>query len=268
MTPVLELCHLRAGYTHPILHDISLSVERGELVCLLGENGCGKTTLFRAVLGGARRFGGEIFLSGQNIDSLSVRKRARLAALVAQLGTVVPGLRVSDVIAMGSYAAHQIHAETLREIAARFGVADLWERDFSTLSAGQRQLVHLARAAVQNTPMLFLDEPSSALDFANTHLLFVRLAELLSAGQCGALAVVHDPALALNRADRIFTMKDGCLLDEIHPRRDSVKAVHDALSRLYPGIRLLCEPDSGLFFCDIADVADHLPIKELHYADN
>lgn len=82
----------------------------------------------------------------------------------------------------------------VRAAAERFGVAELLDRDCAQLSEGQRQLVHLARLAVQDAPILLLDEPNSALDFENTGLLFRRVRELVETGERTALIVLHDPA--------------------------------------------------------------------------
>ncbi|MBE6560447.1 MAG: ABC transporter ATP-binding protein [Ruminococcaceae bacterium] len=257
MNTILEIHNLSAGYRHPIIRDISLRIASGELVCLLGRNGCGKTTLCRAVLGDARIYGGTVQLSGKDITSLSVRERARLAASVSQQNTASPGLRAADVIAMGGYAGGSLlgkpSAETLRrieEFSAVFGVSDYMETDCAALSAGQRQLVHLTRAAVQNTPLILLDEPNSALDFDNTHRFLTLLGDLIRREGRGALLILHDPALALRFADRILLMDAGKLCGEIRPHEADEAGIRTALAGLYPRIRIVRDRDSGHFFCD------------------
>ncbi len=257
MNTILEIHNLSAGYRHPVIRDVSLRVTAGELVCLLGRNGCGKTTLCRAVLGDARIFGGTIQLSGRDITGISVRERARLAASVSQQNAAYPGLRAADVIAMGGYAGGSLlgkpRTETVRrigEMSAVFGVTDFMETDCAALSAGQRQLVHLTRAAVQNTPLILLDEPNSALDFDNTHRFLTLLGDLIRREQRGALLILHDPALALRFADRILLMDGGKPCGEIRTRDTDETEIRTALAGLYPRIRVIRDRKSGHFFCD------------------
>lgn len=255
---ILEVCALSAGYARPVVRDVSVSISSGELVCLLGRNGSGKTTLFRAILGSARIFAGDVRVGGAEFHRLTVRQRARLAAVVSQEPGLSPGLRVSDVLEMGAYAegnwfgTPSVQArERIAQYAERFGVRTFLESDMATLSAGQRQLVHLTRAAVQNTPLLLLDEPNSALDFFHTRKLLSELRALASDGGRGVLAVLHDPALALNHADRILTMEDGRLIDELFPAKEEAACMEHALTRLYPGIRVFRDVAQGRWFCDI-----------------
>lgn len=257
MNTILEIHHLSAGYRTPIIRDISLRIAAGELVCLLGRNGCGKTTLCRAVLGDARIFGGTVQLSDKDITGLSVRERALLAASVSQQNTAFPGLRAADVIAMGGYAGGSLlgrpNAETLRrikELSNVFGISEFLNTDCAALSAGQRQLVHLTRAAVQNTPLILLDEPNSALDFDNTHRFLTLLRDLIRREEHGALLILHDPSLALRFADRILMMDTGKLCGEIRPHDADESEIRTVLSDLYPRIRIIRDRDSGHFFCD------------------
>ena len=257
MNTILDIRSLSAGYKAPVLHNISLSLHEGEILVLLGRNGCGKTTLCRAVSGDARLFGGSICLAGQDIRTLSVRKRARFAASVSQQCAIPAGLRAADIIAMGGYAEGDILGRPSERTAARmslymerFGIAALQDKDCAALSAGQRQLVHLTRAAVQNTPLLLLDEPNSALDFDNTYRFFHLLTDLVREEKRGALLVLHDPALALRFADRILLMENGHLCGEIRVQEDGEDAIRTALQKIYPRIRLIRDTENGLYFCD------------------
>ncbi len=268
MKTILNIQNLYAGYRMPVIHDISLQLQAGELLVLLGRNGCGKTTLCRAISGDARIFGGSIQLAGKDIQTLSVRERARLAASVSQQCVTPSGLRAADVVAMGGYAEGDLFGkpgkDTLRRMAEyreRFGIAAFWETDCAVLSAGQRQLVHLTRAAVQNTPLILLDEPNSALDFDNTHRFLHLLTDLIRKEERGALLILHDPALALRFADRILLMEDGKLCGEIRVKEDGEDAVRTALTRIYPHIRVIREEESGRYFCDYC-TADKKPERK------
>ena len=104
MEPIFEASALSVGYTVPILQDISFSLFPGEMVGVLGRNGCGKTTLLRAITGEIPCISGEIRLMGENIRRLSVRERARRTAVMPQGSHAVPGITVMEAIAMGGYA--------------------------------------------------------------------------------------------------------------------------------------------------------------------
>src|SRR5699024_3321364 len=97
-------------------------------------------------------------------------------------------------------------ARRVQDTARTFGVESLLDTDAAALSEGQRQLIHLCRVAVQDTPVLLLDEPNSALDFANTHRLFAVLRRWVRDRNKAALIVLHDPALALRYCDRLLLM--------------------------------------------------------------
>ena len=257
MNTILDIQNLCAGYRTPVIQNISLQIRTGEMLVLLGRNGCGKTTLCRAVSGDAWIFSGKTVLAGKNIQTLSVRERARLAASVSRECITPPGLRAADVVAMGGYAEGDLFGkpgkDTLRRMAEYrelFGISAFWEKDCAALSAGQRQLVHLTRAAVQNTPLILLDEPNSALDFDNTHRFLHLLTELIRQEERGALLVLHDPALALRFADRILLMEEGKLCGEIRVHEDGEESVRSALTKIYPRIRVIYDAESGQYFCD------------------
>lgn len=136
----------------------------------------------------------------------------------------------------------------VRAAAERFGVAELLDRDCAQLSDGQRQLVHLARLAVQDAPILLLDEPNSALDFENTGLLFRRVRELVETGERTALIVLHDPALALRWCRRLLLLDGGRLVDDVATEGMGAEALQAVLRQLYPTIQVRRD-ESGRFYC-------------------
>ena len=179
MSALLEVHGLTAGYRRPVIRGVSFVLRPGEIAAVLGRNGCGKTTLLRSLTGGARILSGTVRAGGEDCLDWSARRRARTIALLSQHSQLLPGLRAEEVIAMGRTpwlgplsGPGPADRAMVRAAAERFGVTELLGRDCAQLSEGQRQLVHLARLAVQNTPILLLDEPNSALDFDNTGLLF------------------------------------------------------------------------------------------------
>lgn len=136
----------------------------------------------------------------------------------------------------------------VRAAAERFGVAELLDRDCAQLSEGQRQLVHLARLAVQDAPILLLDEPNSALDFENTGLLFRRVRELVETGERTALIVLHDPALALRWCRRLLLLDGGRLVDDVATEGMGAEALQAVLRQLYPTIQVRRD-EGGRFYC-------------------
>jgi ABC-type cobalamin/Fe3+-siderophores transport system ATPase subunit len=258
MEMILEVSRFYAGYKIPIIHDFSFSVGAGELVGILGRNGSGKSTLLRGLTGNLRHIQGQVHVQGINCLSMSARQRARRIALLPQYTPVFPGLRVSEVLEMGRYSWDSpLHPSTtqnqklIQRAAEIFGITALLETDCAQLSQGQRQLVHLARIAVQNAPVLLLDEPNSALDFQNTHQFFRILTTLLSENSKCAVVVLHDPTLALRWCQRLLLLDSGRLIEELHPTVSSASEIQSGLSHLYPGIQVKTDKESGTFFCTI-----------------
>ena len=238
MGTMLEVRGLWAGYTDFVVRDVSFSVAGGELVGILGRNGSGKSTLLRGLTFGLRRRQGQVLVRGEDCAALS------------------PGLRVEEVLELGRYPWEgplrppgSQTRELVRRAAEQFGIEGLLYRDCAALSQGQRQLVQLARVAVQGAPVLLLDEPNSALDFPNTHQFFRTLTGLLAGGERCALVVLHDPALALRWCGRLLLLEEGRLVGELRPGETGLHAVQSALGRLYPGLQVRQDRESGRLFC-------------------
>lgn len=255
---MLEVKGLWAGYSSPVLQGVSFSVAQGELAAILGRNGSGKSTLLRALTGSAKVSQGQVLIQGWDCLPLSARQRARHMALLPQVISPSSGLRAEEIIEMGRYPWESPlrpggarSRQMVHQAAREFGVEHLLDQDCSVLSQGQRQLVQLARVVVQDAPVLLLDEPNSALDFPNTHLLFRTLTALLERDARCALVVLHDPALALRWCSRLFLLEGGTITGEIRPKTASAQEIQEKLARLYPGIRVKQDKESGYFFCTI-----------------
>lgn len=249
---LLEAENLSVGYRTPVVRQVSFRLESGRVVGLLGRNGCGKSTLLRGLCGSARVFGGRVSVSGRDALAMSARQRARHISLLPQRVGLLPGLTAGEVILMGRYAHGGLFdgptagdRALARDTARTFGVEQLLDRDCAALSEGQRQLVHLCRVVVQQAPVLLLDEPNSALDFGNTHLLFAALRRWAAGENRAVLTVLHDPALALACCDRLLLMEQGRLCGSLDPG-DGARAAQQALEVIYPGIRVT-EAENRLF---------------------
>jgi len=198
----------------PVLKGVSLAVEAGEFVGLIGANGSGKTTLLRALLGllpasGAAR------LCGDSLGSLDRREIARRATMVQQDTRVDFAFTAREIVAMGrnpylgrftpeSAADKEAIARAMRET----GTEDFAERPVTELSGGERQRVHLARAFSQETRVILLDEPTANLDLTHQFEALRLVREFTRAGGA-ALAAIHDLSLATRFCDRLFLLSEG-----------------------------------------------------------
>lgn len=201
------------GYHHqPVLHNVSFTLQRGEMCCLLGANGCGKTTLMRTLLGLLPVLHGEIALAGKPLPQWSAAKLAQKVAYVPQAHNDPFSYSVIDMVTMGR-SAHlglfaspnlrdrQLALDTLETL----GIAHLEQRRFPTLSGGERQLVLIARALVQQPELLVMDEPAASLDFGHQITLLKRIRQLKTAG-ITLLMSTHHPMHAKAVADTIVTL--------------------------------------------------------------
>lgn len=221
---MLSTSHLAFAHGHRlVLEDVSLQLHPGESVALLGANGSGKSTLIRLLLGILKPLRGEIRLGGSDLHALSAKERARRLAYVPQdHGAVFPFL-VRDVVLMGRMphqswlGAASTHDRKRAEAAlARLGIGSLAERSYLELSGGQRQLVIIARALAQETPILILDEPVTGLDYGNQHRLMAQIRGLADSGYA-ILQSSHYPEHALATANRVILLKDGRVLADGPP---------------------------------------------------
>lgn len=222
---MIRIDNLSAGYgSGNIINGISASADAGQLIVLLGPNGCGKSTLIKTLIGVLNRSSGDIFINGTDIKTWSNRERARQIAYLSQARTTLSGMSVHDVVELGR-APHRgrlgkISSDGQAAIKAAILKADIQDykdRLVSELSGGEQARVLLARALAVDTPVLLADEPTAALDpFYQITMMQTLKAE---AGN-GKLVIValHDLALAYHYADQIWMIKDGCLVQTGAPK--------------------------------------------------
>lgn len=254
----LEAAAVDFGYPErPVGRGASLNVAAGEIVCLLGPNGCGKTTLFKTLLGLIPAQGGEVRIDEIPLAGLSRAEIARRMAYVPQAQAGTFPYSVLDLVTMGRVAHRGLFAgpsaedrRIAREALDELGIGELAERDATRLSGGQRQLVVIARAVAQRAPLIVMDEPTAALDFGNQVRVLGEIRRLRERG-AGIVLSTHDPDHALAIASRVVVMRDGAIVASGAPaevltaeRLEAVYGVAVTVERLASGA-LVCQPDYG-----------------------
>jgi iron complex transport system ATP-binding protein len=214
---------------------LDVGLKEGEVLALLGPNGCGKTTLIKTLIGILGALAGEALIDERPIASYSASERARRIAYVPQSHAPSFAFTVETVVLMGRTAHGSLFSAPSaadRAVAARtlerFGISALAERPYTMISGGERQLVLLARALAQEPRFIVLDEPTASLDFGNQGKVMRELRALAASGH-GVLFTTHDPNHALRAADRAFLMRDGRRLAEGNVREVLTQAQLEAL---------------------------------------
>jgi iron complex transport system ATP-binding protein len=201
---MLQGKQLHIGYTESIASAESLTLNPGDLVALVGRNGSGKSTLLQTLRGSLPILSGSVRIDGKELSHWSPQSLATKIAWLNAHFVGVAQLQVLDYVLLGRTpylgilgSARQADVEVAQHALKRVGAEHLSQKITSSLSDGERQLVGLARALAQDTPFIFLDEPTAFLDFYHRKQLFTLLKELATSEQKGILLSTHDLDLVI-----------------------------------------------------------------------
>ena len=234
-----------------ILKDISLEVRSGEILALLGESGCGKSSLLKAMLGLYPLAKGKIFFQGKEIQNLPSHKRG--ISVVFQDLRLFPHLNVGENVGFSLELQKVLKAERKKRVEELLKLVQLEgysERRIDSLSGGQMQRVAIARALAMNENILFLDEPFSALDPNLRREMGDFLLELQRKENLTVVLVTHDQEEALRLAHRIALMKDGEILQVDEGEKLYYAPVNEYVARFMgKGNSILGRVENGVFSC-------------------
>ncbi|MGC8864772.1 MAG: ABC transporter ATP-binding protein [Bacteroidales bacterium] len=211
---IVVIHELAIGYSSPrfvVSEQINLDLKQGYLYCLIGPNGCGKSTLIRTLAGLLPPLGGEIFMQGKTLQHFSRRELASKVAVVFPTGTAMPSMTAFEVAASGRYPysgfwgrMSKADKEWVMQSLHLVGIGHLAHKFFDRLSDGEKQKVWIASALTQQTPLILLDEPSAFLDFPSRSELMHMLLQLTRSQNKTILLSTHDVALALRLCDELI----------------------------------------------------------------
>ena len=198
-----------------VVSDFSVSVSVGDWVCVIGPNGAGKSSMLRA-LAGIVDSSGELFIDDKNLRSLNQRARACWIAYVAQEPVMPQGMSVFNYVMLGRTAhLNMLASETPRDVEVtnyvidEIGLHDFIERDVATLSGGERQRVAIARALAQASPIVLLDEPTTALDVGYQQEVLELIDRLRKEKKIAVISTMHDLTVSGLYPDRLILLANG-----------------------------------------------------------
>ena len=204
-----------------VLDKLDFSCEKGTVNILIGLNGSGKTTLIKILAGLLENYQGEVFIDGKDLKGLSIKERAKKMAYVAQRSNAVDDFPVLDYLLFGTVNKMNFYQSPKEEdkkkvldCAGEFGITYLLDKKLGEISGGERQIVSICAAIVQDTNLVILDEPTSALDIKNQNKVLSLIKKIAREQGKTFILSSHNPNHALYLEGNVVLLKDGKILKE------------------------------------------------------
>ncbi len=240
----IEVSHLSSGYPeHTVIEDLSLEIEQGGFIGIIGPNGCGKTTLLKSMTRILKPESGVVYVDGKELTTYDAKEFAKIVGCVNQVTDTAFAFSVKDIVMMGRYPyigkLRPLSEDDLHIVdeAMKYAqVLDLKERFITELSGGERQRVLIARTLAQQPKILLLDEPTNHLDICH-QIDILQLLRTLTPN-ITVVCVLHDLNLASAYCDRLVMMNEGKIVAQGTPREVlTPKRVYDTFA-----VRMLISP--------------------------
>ena len=211
-----------------VLNSINMEIKPGSVNVLLGLNGCGKTTLIKLLAGLEKPLEGTIEYDDKNLQTIKIRERSKIFAYVPQQANVTNDIPVRQYLSYGTtntlaFYEHPGKEEMKRveAMAERLHISHLLDKNLGEISGGELQIVLIACSLIQNTEILLLDKPTSALDMKNQNLVLSILKDVAKEGKTIILSS-HNPNHALYLNSNVVLIHDGVIRDE-RPAKELIK---------------------------------------------
>ena len=202
-----------------VLDKLNFSCEKGTVNVLIGLNGSGKTTLIKTIAGLLENYQGDIFIGSENLKELSIKERAKIRAYVSQRSNAVDDFPVLDYLLFGTVNKMNFYQSPKEEdkkrvldCAKQFGITHLLDKKLGEISGGERQIVSICGAIVQDTDLIVLDEPTSALDIKNQHAVLAIIKKIAKEQGKTFILSSHNPNHALYLDSNVLLLKNGNIL--------------------------------------------------------
>jgi iron complex transport system ATP-binding protein len=217
---ILSLDSLSIGYTsgrkrNPLLYPLNASAFKGELVSVIGRNGIGKSTMLRTITGLQPSLGGSVYISGRNIREFSRMELAQKVGFISTEIVKVTNMSVYQLVSLGRFPytnwlgkIDKIDHEIIMDSIEKTGMIDLFNRNISELSDGERQRAMVARVLSQDTEIMIMDEPTAFLDIRSKYEIVHLMHELTRQRGKTIIFSTHDLNIAISQSDKIWLALD------------------------------------------------------------
>ncbi|MBV7273516.1 ABC transporter ATP-binding protein [Clostridium sp. PL3] len=257
----IEVSKLSFSYGDQLIFDdISFTAHDNQLLSIIGSNGAGKSTMFRCMLGLLNGYEGKVLFNGTDIKGLSIKEMAKLVAYIPQSHYPSFNFSVFDMVLMGTTTQVSSIAspgeKQIRNAQAaleRMGIEHIKNRGYTHISGGERQLVLIARALVQEAKVLIMDEPTANLDFGNQIRVMSEIKSLTRDGYT-IIQSTHNPEQAFQFSDSVLALKNGKILAGgapadifTEPLIQTLYGIDVEMQTLYEGKVKVCIPKCVIY---------------------